>query len=997
MIPKIIHYCWISGEENMPRDMKKCIESWHKYLPDYQFINWNDDNFDWDICDFAKYNRAHNNYAFCADYIRYWALYNYGGFYLDCDVLVTKSFDELTNMKRVITRESLFQDINNLEAAIMGCEKNDPAFEAIVNWYNNCNEKWTKNKYQLAPVVMKNVWDKNWKIVNINNIKSEDKNDGVISVLNCNKYFNANSDECFCQHQFKGSWTYNSVQNCLLNDQINIFLCAHKPIENYIPNNKKYIILDVSGTVKDDKHAVIDISKDIFTKDHNVCYGEGCAMRYLYNHPELLPEYVCFGHYRRMFLSFVDKESLMPRAIDKHGALIQNPFIHVSNKFNAYSDHAKDDIDCFINSIKEVAPEYNNALDQFLKDKYQYACNIFAMKREHFLEMCEMCFKVLDHFDKKMGYKNNADVRAKMIKNQKNGQFLRYGLEWQVRLQGFLLEYLTDIYYRYKFGIEKCLLGPVGIPMEAKDYFEDALITTNIIKEPHKDLQAKSNNYTIYVHTHGPVLDISLPNNYIYSSTKVLDEKQLLLTDDFCFNHNNSYGELNTMYYLWKNQDILTDYVGLSHYRRYFIDFLNNHKDIENIVDMHGAIIGNPHIHTSVANNKIAAYCHNKFDTEIISSIIETYFPEYFDCWNNVLYENYHISKNMFITKKETFIELCDFVFGVLFKYDEIMGFKNDTDLKKYIDNLNQQGIIPDDRKDRECRLQGYFAEWLTHCFWEYHFKNLYTTPIGLVRMDQKTQSSDKMIISLTSYPDRIKTCAKTLNSIAESSKNTNCCKVFVLSLEEFPNRTKDLPEETLKAINDGDFHIIWDEGNLKPLKKIIPTYKFFHDYPILVLDDDKIYDPGTIPMFDKDRHKYPKDSIVGISFFKYVLFNGKLKCIANNIADWRHPVFKPYQVLENGEKSASGCNGTIYPANCFNNDMFTNRKLAQLLCHRSDEDWCHVFLKLNNITQRICSNPYIRQKDNNGCNEKALWRTDGPHTYEKLMPRLIDIFDFKP
>lgn len=483
MIPKIIHYCWISDEENMPYDIKKCIKSWHKYLPDYLFINWDDNNFNWNICDFTKYNREHNNYAFCSDYVRYWALYTFGGFYLDCDVLVTKSFDELTNMKRVITRELLFQDVNNFEAAILGCEKNDPAFEAIVNWYNNCNEKWTKDYYQLAPVVMKNAWEENWKIVDINNIESEDKNDDIISVLNCNKYFNVGSDMCFCQHQFKGSWINDSVQNCLLNDQIKIFLCAHKKIENFIPRNKKYIILDTTGRAdnshNDNFQTVIDISTDTFTKDHNVCYGEGCAIKYLYNHPKLLPEYVCFGHYRRMFLSFVDKEGLMPRNIDIHGALIKEPFIHESNELRAYYDHAKDDIDCFIDSVKEVAPEYNNALNEFLEDTCQYNCNIFAMKKEHFLEMCEISFKVLDHFDKKMGYKNNKDVHRKMKKTKRTKP---YGFEWQIRLQGFLLEYLTDIYYRYKFGIENCLHVPVGIPMDPEDYSEDASITSDIIE-----------------------------------------------------------------------------------------------------------------------------------------------------------------------------------------------------------------------------------------------------------------------------------------------------------------------------------------------------------------------------------------------------------------------------------------------------------------------------------------------------------------------------------
>lgn len=246
---------------------------------------------------------------------------------------------------------------------------------------------------------------------------------------------------------------------------IKVFLCAHKPFDNKIPEG--YIVLDVSGTVKSDSYQVIDISQDEFTKDHNVCYGEGCAMRYLYNHPDLIPEYICFGHYRRVFNEFIGKENRMEYLLKKgYGAILKRPANHAkkpiekNNQGAMCNNHAEDDAKAFIESVKEVAPEYWNSFQKLLKDKYQYNCNLFAMKKEHFLEMCEMCFRVLDHYDKKQGYKNNEDVYKKALTIDYTKE--RYhDVGWQARLQGFWLEWLTELYSRHKFGISKCYISRV--------------------------------------------------------------------------------------------------------------------------------------------------------------------------------------------------------------------------------------------------------------------------------------------------------------------------------------------------------------------------------------------------------------------------------------------------------------------------------------------------------------------------------------------------------
>ena len=44
MIPKVIHYCWF-GLESMSKKAEICINSWKKYCPDYEIIEWNESNF----------------------------------------------------------------------------------------------------------------------------------------------------------------------------------------------------------------------------------------------------------------------------------------------------------------------------------------------------------------------------------------------------------------------------------------------------------------------------------------------------------------------------------------------------------------------------------------------------------------------------------------------------------------------------------------------------------------------------------------------------------------------------------------------------------------------------------------------------------------------------------------------------------------------------------------------------------------------------------------
>ena len=86
---KYIHYCWFGGKP-LPKLARKCLESWKKYLPDYEIICWNEKNCNFDECDFVRKAYGAKYYAFVADYIRTKAMCEMGGIYFDTDMEVTK-------------------------------------------------------------------------------------------------------------------------------------------------------------------------------------------------------------------------------------------------------------------------------------------------------------------------------------------------------------------------------------------------------------------------------------------------------------------------------------------------------------------------------------------------------------------------------------------------------------------------------------------------------------------------------------------------------------------------------------------------------------------------------------------------------------------------------------------------------------------------------------------------------------------------------------------
>ncbi len=136
MIPKKIHYCWFGGNP-LPTFAKKCINSWKKFLPDYEIIEWNENNFDLNYCDYVKEAYQSKKYAFVTDVVRLYALVNYGGIYMDTDVEVINNFDVFLQLKSF----SGFESANFIPTGIMACEKDHELFKEFLKEYDNIHFK----------------------------------------------------------------------------------------------------------------------------------------------------------------------------------------------------------------------------------------------------------------------------------------------------------------------------------------------------------------------------------------------------------------------------------------------------------------------------------------------------------------------------------------------------------------------------------------------------------------------------------------------------------------------------------------------------------------------------------------------------------------------------------------------------------------------------------------------------------------------------------------
>lgn len=241
MIPKIIHLCWISGDP-YPEKIQICVDSWKRVLPDYEIVVWDKARTETIHSRYVNEAIENRKYAFAADFIRFYALYTYGGIYLDSDVEVLKSFDDLLGLKYFIGKEN---SGNDWEPAIMGAEAGMPWMKKMLEYWHFGNwsftDIWGRPRMGVLPQVCKKQL-KDYTIKDCKTIADWTYGDDYICRFPYD-WFSPKSWETldinvtqntYCIHHFAATWHPTKNELPILHSPIKKLMRAIRNVASYI-------------------------------------------------------------------------------------------------------------------------------------------------------------------------------------------------------------------------------------------------------------------------------------------------------------------------------------------------------------------------------------------------------------------------------------------------------------------------------------------------------------------------------------------------------------------------------------------------------------------------------------------------------------------------------------------------------------------------------------------------------------------------------------------
>lgn len=202
MIPKKIHYCWFGGNPK-PLLAKKCMRSWKKICPDYEIIEWNEDNFDLSSAPlYVKQAYSAQKWAFVSDYVRLKVIYDHGGIYLDTDVQLIRDPGQLLEYKAYFG----FEDGILVNTGLgFGAEKGAAILQELMNDYEREPFILGNGKYDTTTCPAKNT-----AVLLKHGLIQNDE----LQVLD--------GDIMILPHEYLSPRGYNSVQNCFTERTISI-------------------------------------------------------------------------------------------------------------------------------------------------------------------------------------------------------------------------------------------------------------------------------------------------------------------------------------------------------------------------------------------------------------------------------------------------------------------------------------------------------------------------------------------------------------------------------------------------------------------------------------------------------------------------------------------------------------------------------------------------------------------------------------------------------
>ena len=218
-IPQIIHFCWF-GRNKKNKLIRKCLSSWEQFLPEYEIVEWNEDNFDISSNSFVKNAYASKKWAFVSDYVRLFALKKYGGVYLDTDVEVFKSLNPFLGHHFFSGFENYEGELSPITTAVMGAEQNHSLIMEMLSSYES--KEFTDKDAKIPNTKLFTDYLISQYQINPDSDAYQILNDDIH--IYPSNYFCVPNQNSYCVHHFESSWVpkwklikHRIIRKCKIN------------------------------------------------------------------------------------------------------------------------------------------------------------------------------------------------------------------------------------------------------------------------------------------------------------------------------------------------------------------------------------------------------------------------------------------------------------------------------------------------------------------------------------------------------------------------------------------------------------------------------------------------------------------------------------------------------------------------------------------------------------------------------------------------------------
>ncbi|AWL18086.1 glycosyl transferase [Acinetobacter nosocomialis] len=205
MIPRTIHYCWF-GPNKIPEQLIQYMNSWRLFCPDYEIKLWNEESFDIKSHPFTLSAYNHKKYAYVSDYVRAYALHNFGGIYLDTDVELKENLDIFLKHQAFTG----FEEKGSPFTAVWGSIPNHSLTKRVLQYYHNRIYSIEENTNTFS---VSEILKKNYMIDPLNNTLQVG-NDSINTIhIYPSSHFCLDLPKNFATHHFYGSWLPDKIKS----------------------------------------------------------------------------------------------------------------------------------------------------------------------------------------------------------------------------------------------------------------------------------------------------------------------------------------------------------------------------------------------------------------------------------------------------------------------------------------------------------------------------------------------------------------------------------------------------------------------------------------------------------------------------------------------------------------------------------------------------------------------------------------------------------------